>query len=241
MDYKIVEKIAKDFRVNTQVSSKIRTLRKKMFNGVATYKDANTYAIETAKALGKALRSNLGTDALSAAEYKEIVGEVIPDSLRSIHNTISEYTKAVQQGINENAKIGLKAVVPDINAENVAAITRKAASVSAYSEVAGTIDQETMNFAQTVGTKMMKENAKFQEDVGLYVYIERIYDDVGLRADTKYAEPCDWCLEREGYWSYGDAYANGAFERHPGCSCTIIFHTGKGASVQTDWKHNKWD
>lgn len=234
----VVKKIASDFRVNVRSNTTIRSLQKKMIKGTATYNDADRYALETATALGKALQGNLGVDTLSGAEYKAIISQVLPAGLESTYDSVSLYAQTVQKGLNERAKLGLKVVVPDIDTEDIVAITKKAAAASAYSEVAGAINQDAMNFAQNVGTNMMKENARFQNNVGLTVTVERTYDEIGVHNRK---DPCEWCLEKEGVWDYPDALANGVFERHPGCGCIIIYHSEKGPQLQTDWTVNQWE
>ena len=234
----IVKKIAKDFKVNINSSTAIRPLQKKLLKGTATYKDANKYAIETSKALGKALADNLIDDTLSAAEYRAVISEVLPAGLSATYDTVKEYSAVVQRGLNERAKINLDVVMPKIDAKAVTATTAKAVTAGAYIEVAGVVDQDTMNFAQNVTSRVMRDNATFQNNVGYTVTVERIYDDIGVHNRK---DPCQWCIEKEGTWSYDEANDKGIFARHPGCECTIIYHSEKGPQLQTDWRHNEWE
>lgn len=234
----IIKKIARDFRVNVRSNTAIRPLQKKMLKGTATYLDADHYALETAKALGKALADNLVDDTLSAAEYRAIISEVLPAGLEATYNTVSTFSEAVQRGLNERAKIGLKVVVPSMDSESVVALTTNAARAVKYSEAAAELNPGTMNFAQNVATKMMKDNAGFQQNVGYNIIVERKYDDVGVHNRK---DPCQWCLDKEGVWEYDDALSNGVFERHPGCGCTIIYRSEKGPQIQTDWRSNTWE
>lgn len=234
----VVKKIAKDFKVNINSNATIRALQKKKLKGTATYLDADKYAIATAKALSKALADNLVDETLSTAEYRAIVAEALPDGLMATQSTVSKYAEAAQLRLNKNAKINLKVVVPKVDGEAIASTTAKAVTATAYSDVAGVVNQDNMNFAQNVATKMMKDNAGFQNNVGYTVTVERIYDDVGIHNRS---EPCEWCIEKEGIWNYEDALTNGVFERHPGCGCTIIYHSEKGPQLQTDWTTNKWE
>ena len=40
---------------------------------------------------------------------------------------------------------------------------------------------------------------------------------------------------------YSEAYAKGAFQRHPGCGCELIYKVGKRTQRQSDWTRNKWE
>ena len=237
----VVKKIAKDFKVNVNSDSTIRSLLKKKMKGTANYVDADKYAIATAKALSKALADNLIDETLSTADYRAIVAEALPGGLKATQSTVNSYAEAAQRVLNKNAKINLKVVVPKIDSEAIATTTAKAVKAAAYSEISGAVTQDSMSFAQNVAVKMMKDNASFQHNVGYDITVIRQYDDVGLHRGTKYAEQCDWCLEREGTWSYDDALANGVFARHPGCGCTIIYNAEKGPQLQTDWTSNTWE
>ncbi len=234
----MIKKIAKDFKANVNGNTSIRPLQKKMLKGTATYSDADRYAIETAKALGKALADNLRYGALNPDEYKVVISQVLPSGLESTYNQVSEYAEVVQRGVNDYNDIRLGVVKPKKDTTKIAAITKKAAQADDYTEVAAAVNQDTMNFAQNVATKTMKDNATFQNNVGYTVTVERIYDDVGVHNRK---EPCQWCLDREGIWEYSDALNNGVFERHPGCGCVIIYHAEKGPQIQTNWQSNQWE
>lgn len=234
----VIKKIAKDFRVNMKGNVDIRPLQKKLLKGTATYNDADKYAIETAKALGKALADNLQYGVLTTDEYRVVISQVLPSGLESTYETVSDYAAAVQRGLNEYADIKLNVRKPKVDSASIMQITNKAAQAEAYLEVAGVVTQDSMNFSQNVATKMMKENVGLQSNVGYTVTVERKYDDVGVHNRK---DPCQWCLEKEGTWDYADALANGVFERHPGCGCTIIYHSEKGPKLQTNWQSNQWE
>lgn len=84
----------------------------------------------------------------------------------------------------------------------------------------------------------LKENASAAENVGLEARVTREYDGVGLSNHRQ----CQWCLDRCGEnMPYDEAYAKGAFQRHPGCGCEIYYQAEKGWQRQTDWKSNTWE
>lgn len=86
----------------------------------------------------------------------------------------------------------------------------------------------------------IRVNAQAHADMGLETHIVRTYSDRGLHHGTKWAEPCQVCLDRAGEWtSYSEAYAAGAFKRHDGCQCEIEYKVGKTHTRSRD-KHNWW-
>lgn len=87
--------------------------------------------------------------------------------------------------------------------------------------------------------RMLSANAEAADNVGLETRISRTYDGKGLSG----GRVCEWCLEREcDELPYEEAKAQGAFERHPGCGCVIVYDHGDGvvdiagrnASMSTD-------
>ena len=73
--------------------------------------------------------------------------------------------------------------------------------------------------------RMLSANAEAADNVGLETRISRTYDGKGLSG----GRVCEWCLEREcDELPYEEAKAQGAFERHPGCGCVIVYDHGDG-------------
>lgn len=90
------------------------------------------------------------------------------------------------------------------------------------------IKSQTENmFAHTVD-QSQKENAEFMEKSGLEVRVTRVYDGVGLSGGRE----CKWCLSRCGEnMTLSEAYAKGAFQRHTGCGCEILYTSSKGITT----------
>lgn len=89
-----------------------------------------------------------------------------------------------------------------------------------------------------VADDSLKENAFAANNVGLEVRVTRVYDGVGLSGNRQ----CQWCLDRCGdNMTLEEAYAKGAFQRHPGCGCELYYKTEKGIERQKNWKTNTWE
>ena len=146
--------------------------------------------------------------------------------LRQSHADVSKLCRRVQRLTNDKAGLGIGVIAPELD--------RGAASkiVSALTGVEDTNMDNLKNMvikeAMKVVDDSIKQNFEAADTMGLDCKIVRRYDDVGLHDGTKWAKPCQWCLDREGTWnSYQEAYDAGAFERHPGCQCVITYEVGK--------------
>ena len=105
-------------------------------------------------------------------------------------------------------------------------------------ELNNALTDPTITAVQKYYDDFQRENAQLRAELGLETTVVRVYDGVGLKGGK---EPCQWCMDREGVWTYDEAISNGVFERHPGCGCTIEYHTSKGTQRQTDWTTNTWE
>lgn len=235
----VTKAIAKDFRDLASVNPILAALMKKLENEKADYLDADKYALELAKVLGKALQINLGEDKIIGDEYRELIEEALPKGLYTIYEDVADYAQTIQKGLNERMKVDLKTVKPKFNTKEADAITWKAKAVDSYDEIPGGLVPDMEHMAQNVATDTMKANAKLAHDVGKEAIVSRKYDGVGLHGGKK---DCKWCLSRCGMnIPYSKAIAMDMFRRHPGCGCKISYAVNGRTQVQTDWRSNQWE
>lgn len=234
----VVAQIAKDYKSEVSKSGKIQKLNQKRLAEKATYLDADAYSLELASILESSISRNVAVETLTAADYRAIMGAVLPQGLKGVSGSVSTFAQSVQSGLNAKNGLAFKAIATAFDAQGAQEIIRKAVNAERYIDIPGGLKADMMNFSQNVATRTMKENAELSNDLGFEVTVDRIYDDVGVhnRKDV-----CEWCLEREGHWTYAEALANGVFERHPGCGCQIIYNTATGSQRQTNWQNNQWE
>lgn len=85
----------------------------------------------------------------------------------------------------------------------------------------------------------LRYNAENASGAGLEVRVTREYDEVGLSGGRE----CQWCIDRCCTdLPYREAYDRGAFERHPGCRCTIEYVSARGVKTYQTGKSspNNW-
>ena len=237
------KRIAREFQSLAAANPVLQAMLKKLSGGKADYLDADRYALELASVLGKVLQQHLGEGKLDGDAYREVIESVLPSELFGIYEDVADYAKAIQQGINERAGIGLNAVRPEFNQQEAAAITDKAVSVNAFDDIPGGLTQDMQHMAQNVATDTMKANAKLANDVGMEATVTRIYDGVGVHTQNggEYRKECKWCKDRCGTdVPYSQAIARDMFRRHPGCGCEIQYTVNGRTQVQDDWRKNQW-
>lgn len=105
------------------------------------------------------------------------------------------------------------------------------------------IDDELEKIVETESRKVfddsIRHNAQSANSAGLEVRVTRVYDGVGVH-DGK--DVCRWCLDRCGKnMTLQEAYSKGAFNRHPGCGCTIEYTSAKGVKTVQTGKYSGWN
>ena len=244
MNDEIIKKIAKDYKSMLALNVIIRSKLKKMKSGKATYLDADAFALESAKMLGKALDMNLGGGNITGDEYKAIIGEILPKGTYAMYADVAGYALEVQKGVNAEQKIGLNPVKAKFNQKEVDAIVGIAKGADTYDEISGQTKQKLMHMSQNVATDTMKDNVAALQGVGMEATVTRVYDGVGVHTQNggKYRKECEWCKSRCGTdVPYSKAIAMDMFRRHPGCGCIISYTKNGKTQVQSDWTKNKWE
>ena len=235
----LLEKSVRKFNTKISNNKAAQAIYKKAADGIATYKDAKKFASITGKSLADVL-----VDALTEVGgiTEEDALSLIPGLLKANHDRVLPVVNAAQRKVCEEAGVGLQPAeiyFDSQRANGLATHIRELVSNDKFEvkDFAGNIEILADNFSLSTVDNAVKYNARAHYNAGLDATVTRVYDDVGVHNRK---DPCEWCLSREGTWSYADAVANGVFERHPGCGCTITYTTKKGTDVQTDWTTNTW-
>lgn len=212
-----IEQVLRSYRTKINNSERLR----KLAINPKTYRDVEAYAKGTGRELADALQKFAELESLSEEE----LFEVLDICLQTNHADVVKVAKKVQQRIYDAADIGIGVLEPDYDREAIKVLTESLIDGrESFDNLKNLVIKESLKNSDN----MIIENSKAAGNMGLKTRIIRKYDGVGLRNGTKYAEPCEWCLARQGEWDdYGEAMAAGAFERHPGCGCYISYEVGK--------------
>lgn len=235
----LYDNLAKNYNEAVKADKKLLALWRKAERGVATYADADKYAVmigdKMANAFDKAIvDAGLAEEVVSA----DVSNALLRNLTKGIDNTVGGFTRRVQAAVNKRGGVGLSVVDYKRNQSRVDGLVEYVTGRQ-YSEVQEKMKQNIVNYSQSVTTGTMRANISAQEAIGVHAIVERIYDGVGLH-DGK--DPCEWCMARAGTWTYDEANRNGVFERHDGCGCTITYEIeGDRTQLQTDWKSNTWE
>lgn len=221
----VQERFERDFGKSEIVRNAFAALKGKK----ATYKTANEFAIEIGDILSKALGTSLSADKLPDGKmYYNIAQRLLTDVLRRNHELVSGYTSDVQKNLNQEAKIGLKVQVPELNLDRIAGIVNRFSSEENFEDVSWLLGEPIVNFTQSIIDDTIRKNAEFHHQSGLQPEIVR----------KSYFHCCEWCQEVQGNYKY-PRVPKDVYRRHQHCRC-IVDYDPKSGKNQNVWT-KKWN
>lgn len=221
----VQERFERDFGKSEIVRNAFATLKAKK----ATYKTANEFAIEVGEILSKTLGASLSADKLPDGKmYYNIAQRLLTDVLGRNHELVSGYASDVQKNLNDEAKIGLKVQVPELNQDRIAGIVNRFSSEENFEDVSWLLGEPIVNFTQSIIDDTIRKNAEFHHQSGLQPEIIR----------KSYFHCCEWCQEVQGNYKY-PRVPKDVYRRHQHCRC-IVDYDPKSGKTQNVWT-KKWN
>lgn len=216
----VQERFERDFGKSEIIRNAFAALKGKK----ATYKTANEFAIEIGEILSKALGASISADKLPNGKmYYNIAQRLLTDVLGRNHELVSGYTSDVQKNLNDEAKIGMKVQVPELNQDRIAGIVNRFSSEDNFEDVSWLLGEPIVNFTQSIIDDTIRKNAEFHAKTGMTPTISR----------HSTGRCCKWCDSLVGNYIYGKE-PNNFYRRHQHCTCVIDYHP-KNGKVQNSW------
>ncbi|UHR03309.1 hypothetical protein LV469_03175 [Peptoniphilus sp. GNH] len=224
----LLEKIQNEFKNKTEKS---KVLKKKILAlkaGKATHLDSNEFAIEVGNILADVFKNEITEDVLPDGKmYYNIAKRLIEPNMKNNYDLVSDYSRDVQEVLNKESNISLKAIKPELNQDRIDGIVNKICDYDDFNQGKWLLDEPIKNFTQSIVDDTIKVNADFQYKSGLTPKIVR--REVG--------DCCKWCKEVVGVYEYPDVPKD-VYRRHQRCNCTVDYLPGDGKK-QDVWT-KKW-
>lgn len=226
---KLLQEVKNEFELAYGESEIIRNAFAALEAKKATYKTANKFAIEIGEILSKALGVSISAAKLPNGKmYYNIAQRLLTDVLGRNHELVSGYVSDVQKNLNDEAKIGLKVQVPELNQDRIAGIVNRFSSEENFEDVSWLLGEPIVNFTQSIIDDSIRKNAEFHHEAGLQPEIIR----------KSYFHCCEWCQEVQGNYKY-PRVPQDVYRRHQRCRCTVDYGP-KSGKTQNVWT-KKWN
>ena len=214
----LLDKIKKEFEQLLKEDKTINEVMEKIAEGIADYRDANTFALSLGDILSKAYGDILSSAVLPDGKlYYNIAKRIIDPTMRNNYELISETTAEIQSLLNKQANIGIKVIKPELDQENIDNIINKISAADKYDDVSWMLDSPIQHFSQNIVDETIRANAEFHSKSGMKPKIVR-----KLAGNC-----CDWCKALAGTYFYPDVPKD-VYRRHNNCRCTVEYHPGDG-------------
>lgn len=225
----LLEKIQNEFKDKSTKSKIIREKILALENKNVTHKDSNEFAVEVGKILADVFKDEITADVLPDGKmYYNIAKRLIEPNLQNNFDIVGDYSRDVQQTLNEKANISFKAIKPEINQDRIDGIINKVVEYDDFEKGKWLLDEPIINFTQAIVDDTIKANADFQYKSGLSPKI--------IRKET--GNCCDWCKNLVGTYDYPYDVPKDVWRRHRYCRCTVDYLPGDGRK-QDVWS-KKW-
>lgn len=225
----LIESVTAEFRNAYENSDKIQRLLKAIQQGTATYEQAQQYAIEVSQLIGAAYAKHVSSAVLPDGKmYYNIASRLIPASLDENYTLVADYAKQVQQSLNKQAGLGLKAQEPPQNDDRVDGLVELAASGEQYDDVSDQLLRKFETYSQSIVDETIQTNVDFHGRSGLRPKI--------IRRTT--GRCCDWCRALAGVHDY--PVNREVYRRHENCRCTVLYDPADGKRKRQDVYTKQW-
>lgn len=213
---KLLNSILRQYRRGVGDNLRIQKVLKAVEAGKATYADAQKYAAEVGKILTEALRQYLPEALTDGRLYRAFADVLVKTPAQLAGKDIAQVTATIQDALNGAAEIGLRAIVPELNSDQLTGIITGIVNAESYEHNVEEFMDQLASMMEGYVDDFARENADFQHEAGLSPTVQRIAD----------AKCCSWCAQLAGTYDYDDVRdaGNDVWKRHNNCHCQILFN-----------------
>lgn len=227
----LLKKIQEDFRRDIETSVRIKNVLDKLGAGEATYQDAQVYAEKIGQALARAFKHNLSAEMLpSGRMYYNIAERVLAPMLEESYDEVANVAAKVQQDLNKNAGLGLKAKRAALNEDRIKGLVDRVSNAESFEDVSWILQAPVENFCLNVVDETLKANVEIHAKAGLNPRIIR-------KAESGC---CKWCSQLEGEYLYDGDMPEDVFRRHERCRCLVTYDPADGSNRRQNVHTKKW-
>lgn len=227
----LLRKIQEDFRRDIETSVRIKNVLDKLKAGTATYEDAQVYAEKIGQALARAFGHNLSVEMLPDGRmYYNIAERVLAPMLEESYSEVANIAVRVQQDLNKNAGLGLKAKRAALNEDRIKGLVDRVSNAESFEDVSWILQAPVENFCLNVVDETLKANVEIHAKAGLNPRIIR-------KAESGC---CKWCSQLEGEYLYDGDMPEDVFRRHERCRCLVTYDPADGSNRRQNVHTKKW-
>jgi hypothetical protein len=220
----LLEKLRRSFSEKLNNNKKIDKILSTIRDGEPTYSEVNDLSVEVGDILAEVFGEHLSADMLPDGRmYYNIAKRTIEPMMINNYDIVTDNAVIVQEILNKQAGMGIKAQVPKLNQSRIDGIINRLDETEFFDDIKWILDEPIKNFTQAIVDDAIEKNTEFHKGLGLVPSVTRI-----VKGDC-----CDWCREVAGTY-YSPDIPDDVYRRHRFCRCTVEYDPGDGK------KKNAW-
>ena len=211
----ILRKIIRRYGVETENIRTMQIIESKLAKHTVNYRDANQYAQEIGNILTGIFREYLPEALTDGKLYRAAAEVLIKEPMYKAVDDVNRVARMVQNDLNGQAGIGMNAITPEVNEDQIDGIITGICNAESYAGSEELLMDQLGNFLEGHVDDFVRENAAFQSNAGLTILVQRIAD----------GKCCKWCSNLAGTYQYEQVRDKGddVWRRHNNCHCQIIY------------------
>lgn len=214
----LLAKLRKSFSEKFNNNKKIDKILSTIREGEPTYSEVNDLSIVVGDILAEVFGENLSADILPDGRmYYNIAKRTVEPMMINNYDIVTDNAVIVQEILNKNAGMGIKAQVPPLNQSRIDGIIDRLDEEEFFDNIKWILDEPIKNFTQSIVDDAIEKNTEFHNGLGLKPSVTRI-----VQGDC-----CDWCREVAGTYHYPNI-PDDVYRRHRHCRCTVEYDPGDG-------------
>ena len=228
----VLARILDEMAGGMESSRKAQRIAEKISQGKGTYEDALDYAQESGRVMNRSLRSHLPEVLTDGRLFRADADQVVRKPMETSGRQVAEVAAEIQQRLNEEAGIGIRAIEPELNEDQITGIITDICNADSYDAGKDRLFTQIENFLEGTVDDCVQENADFHYQAGLSPRIVR--QTVG--------KCCEWCSKLAGTYDYEDVKdkGNDVFRRHKNCHCIVSYDPGNGSKRRQNVHTKRW-
>lgn len=229
---KVLESILADYVRDYKASRVIQAIDRKIEKGIYRYSEAEMLAQESGRILESAFRKYLPEALTDGKLFRATAEVVLKNPMLQGSRDVRNAAVRIQRGLNEQAGIGINAIVPEVNEDQINGIITGICNAQSFEAEEEKLYDQVGNFLEGYVDDFVHDNAEFQYQAGLDPYIERIST----------GKCCKWCDGLTGTYPYEKVRdrGNDVFRRHNNCHCVISYNPGNGSKKRQNVHSKRW-
>ncbi len=214
----LLAKLRRSFSEKLNKNKKIDKILSTIREGEPTYSEVNDLSIQVGDILAEVFQENLSQDILPDGRmYYNIAKRTIEPMMINNYDIVTDNATIVQEILNKNAGMGIKAQVPPVNQSRIDGIINRLDEEELFDNIKWILDEPIKNFTQAIVDDAIEKNTEFHKGLGLVPSVTRI-----VQGDC-----CEWCREVAGTYKAPNI-PDDVYRRHRYCRCTVEYDPGDG-------------